>query len=75
MSETVPDLDDLPVFIQAAGLHLTEVSGSRVVVEPLLQGRTQRLWGVVMTQRPLRHSPSGSWRPRVFVPLMRGQST
>jgi uncharacterized protein (TIGR00369 family) len=31
MSEAVPDLADLSVFMQAAGLHFTEISGSRVV--------------------------------------------
>jgi 1,4-dihydroxy-2-naphthoyl-CoA hydrolase len=47
MSETVPDLADLSVFMQAAGLHLTEVDGSRVVGWIELGPVHHTPWGVV----------------------------
>jgi uncharacterized protein (TIGR00369 family) len=47
MSETVPDLADLSAFMQAAGLHLTEVDASRVVGWIELGPEHHTPWGVV----------------------------
>jgi uncharacterized protein (TIGR00369 family) len=47
MSDMVPELGDLPAFMQAAGLHLTEVSGSRVLGWMQLGPEHHTPWGVV----------------------------
>lgn len=47
MSDTVPELAESSAFMQAAGLHLTEISGNRVAGWIELGPEHHTPWGVV----------------------------